>query len=631
MQRRITALQLSRLCGIAFILLLAGRNTALLRAQDVTVKVYFDRSILIVNQSATLNVELSGSGINNASNPELPDFGVWFKLLRSSGTSQNFQWINGQFSGSITHTYSVMPLKTGTAPIPEITVKVGGKTYSSQPFTVEIKDAGAVPPQQQSAQQQQGAAQQEKSGGYDILLVPTLNKHTVYQNEGVTLEYKVYIAPEVTVSGYSALNTPNFQGFWKMEYSIPPTPRLYPEMYRDKQYNAAVLKRIELYPTQSGELNINPMEMEFTVRTQRSRSTGNIFDRFFNDPFFSEFGGSESVAVRSSPLKITVKPLPAEGKPPEFNGAVGKFSITAIADKTTCAENESITLTVTIEGTGNIKLLNEPVLKLPDSFERYDPKIDDSINLQENTINGKKTFEYVLVPRKKGDYTIEPITFAYFDPGTARYVSLKTQPIPVTVTPGTFITENIPRRGITREEVRLMGSDIRFIKESAVRWTKTGDRGFFSGLFLSVLFVPVIIVCCAFAYSRRLYKLNTNIGLKRSRQANAIATKRLKKASGYLNAGDADAFYPEIARALQEYIADKLNVAAAGILTEELEQKLLALNIDSDLVEAYTACLKKCDFHRFSSVKSTQAEINKLYEDSRTAIYEMEQRLKKAA
>jgi hypothetical protein len=179
-------------------------------------------------------------------------------------------------------------------------------------------------------------------------------------------------------------------------------------------------------------------------------------------------------------------------------------------------------------------------------------------------------------------------------------------------------------RAITREEVKLMGSDIRFIKESYIKWDKIGKRQFISLSFLSIIIIPFLMVCGAFVYSRHLQKLNADVALKRSRQANAVATKRLKKAQNYLQAGNTDAFYPEIASALQEYIADKLNIASAGIVTEELETHLLQMNIDDDLVEAYIACLKKCDFHRFSSAKGTQAEMNKLYEDSRTAIYEME-------
>jgi hypothetical protein len=601
-----------------------GYNKSLY-AQDLSVKAYFDRSTIVVNQSVMLNVELSGNDVNNASQPELPDFGGWFKFIGSSGSSQNLSWINGKFSGSITYSYILMPLKNGTATIPAITVKCGSKTVASQPITVEIKDAGAIPPPKQGTQQ--GASKTRDTPG--IILVPVPNKKTIYQNEGITVEYKVYIEPSVNVTRYTELNVPNYQGFWKVEFVLPKTPHLYSETYQNREYNTAVLKRVELYPTQSGELELSPLEMEFTVVSNRQQTGNDFFDRFFNDPFFGGLGRSETVTIRSNPLRIAVKSLPNEGLPPEFNGAVGRFSITATADKHTVKENESVTLIVTIEGSGNIKFIPEPTLRLPDSFERYDPKVEDDINLQGTSITGKKTIEYVLVPRKKGTYAVAPITFAYFDPAAEQYISMKTQPIPITVEPGPEITGNMPR-AVTREEVKLMGSDIRFIKESYIKWDKIGKRQFISLSFLSIIIIPFLMVCGAFVYSRHLQKLNADVALKRSRQANAVATKRLKKAQNYLQAGNTDAFYPEIASALQEYIADKLNIASAGIVTEELETHLLQMNIDDDLVEAYIACLKKCDFHRFSSAKGTLAEMNKLYEDSRTAIYEMEQRLKNA-
>lgn len=607
--------------------------TAPLSAQDITVKASINQSFLVVNQMAEIVVEISGAAAQQASMPELPDFGDWFRFSGSHSTSSSFSMINmQQISYSISHAYGIIPLKTGKATIPPFKVKVGDKEFSSQPITIEIKDAGAVP--QPQIRQQTPQTERGEDEPVDIFLMAVPDKDTMYQNEGVTVEYKVYIGPGVDITEYSLLNMPNTAGFWTEDYPMAQQPRLRPEEYDNRTYNTAVLKRVELFPTNTGELELDPMEIRFQVRIPQARTRGDIFDRFFNDPFFAP---TKDVTINSKSLKINVKPLPAEGRPASFNGAVGKFTINADVDDNRVKAHEPVNLRITISGTGNIKLIDEPEISIPDIFEQYDPKVEEKINRSGSEITGEKTIEYVLIPRKEGSYTIDPISFAYFDPDAESYKMDKTAPVRVDVEPGDYIL-TAPPRSLTRDEIRLIGRDIRFIKESVVKWKNIG-RGEFSSLsFIMLLLMPVIMVGVVFVYSRHLRKLDADIGYKRSRRANAVATKRLKKAKSYLEKNAPESYYPEIARALQEYIADKLNIAAAGIVTEELEKMLKQKRVDDDLVQSYIACLRVCDFHRFASVKSPlphsagQAEeMKKLYEDSRKAIYTMEERLKKVA
>jgi hypothetical protein len=590
-------------------------------SQDVKITAGFNQTVLVVNQEAILSVEINGD-LNKLGGVEMPNFGEYFTFNGSRGSSRNIQIINGRMESSMTYTYSLIPQKAGKVKIPAVKVQVGNKKYNSNEITIEIKDTGYTPPQQQRAQTQQGT--QGSGQPLDLFVLAVPDKKSIFENEGVTVEYKVYIGPGINVSEYSLENLPNTAGFWTEDYPIS-RPVTQSEIYNNKRYTTAVLKRVELFPTNAGEFELDPMQIQFSVqepRTSRSRSS---IDRFFDDPFFNR---SRPVNINSTGLKLLVKPLPVSGKPDGFTGAVGRYNTAIEVDNKTVKANESITIKVTLSGTGNIKLLNEPKLNITGVYEQYDPQVSETINRTESDITGKKIYEYVIVPRREGKLVIEPIELAFFDPGSEVYRIAKTAPVSIKVTPGDVIASNTPRN-LTRNEIKLIGSDVRFIKESVEEWKKIGENFYTSFSFLTMLLFPVLIVGGVFAYSRHLNRLNADIGYKRSRRANAIAVKHLKRAKSSMDKNDPDKFYPELANALQKYIADRLNISAAGLLTDEIEKILNSKKVDEDLVKDYISCLEQCDFHRFASAGSGGDGMSGLYEQAAAAITNMEDRLKK--
>ncbi len=585
-------------------------------SQDVSVRTDFNSSSLIVNQEATLSVEITGKNANRVSNAEMPEFNDWFAFAGSKGRSQNISIVNGRVSASVILSYSLIPLKTGLAKLAPVTVKIGNDVYRSDEISIEIVDAGNAPAMQGRQQDYGGQPNQP----LDLFVRAIPDKPAIYQNEGVTVEYKIYIGPGVTVREYSLENMPNTVGFWTEDYPLQqPVPR--GEVYNNKRYQSAILKRLELFPTNSGEFELDPMQFEFTVRDPQQRRSR--FDSFFDNAFSS----NKRVRINSGKLNISVKPLPTESKPGDFSGLVGTFDISSETDNRTVKANESVTLKVKISGTGNIRMIDEPEISITGVHEKYDPQINESINRIESTISGEKTFEYVVIPRREGELRIDPVVFSYFDPGEDRYKTKRTSPINIRVEPGDLSITRTPRN-LTREEVRLVGSDIRFIKESVREWYSV-NRGMFSLLFISFLIFPLVLIGGTFVYSRHINRLSADIGYKRSRRASAAAGKHLKEAKKALDNKDEAKYYPEIAKALQDYIADKLNISAAGILTEELEKILINKNIDSQILKQYIACLQQCDFHRFSSVSSDEDEMKRLYNASEEAISNMDDHLKK--
>ncbi|MFC1564537.1 BatD family protein [candidate division KSB1 bacterium] len=401
-------------------------STGEVNAQDIQVSATFNQNFAVENQEIMLIVTIEGSKTQEASAPEMPDFGEWFAFGGPRGTSQSVSMVNGRVTSQYSYNYGLIPLKTGMATVPEITVRVGSREFKSKSFEIEIKGAGSAPPPASNTRRRTDPGSRDSDEPLDLFLEAVPEKNTVYQNEGFTVDYKVFIGDGVSVSQYTPLNVPNFPGFWSEEYTINSRPTTHNELYNNKNYKTATLKRIELYPTRSGELELDPIQMEFRAETQSVRRRD--IRSFLNDPFLDR---ARNVRVASNKIKINVKPLPVNGKPANFDGLVGQYDVKADVDVKRVKENESVTLSVTVSGAGNIKLIGEPDLRISGVFEKYDPTVNETINRSGNAISGSKTFEYVIIPRTEGELRISPLSIAYFDPNTETYRTSVTAPIAI--------------------------------------------------------------------------------------------------------------------------------------------------------------------------------------------------------
>ena len=196
------------------------------------------------------------------------------------------------------------------------------------------------------------------------------------------------------------------------EFKLPSQPKMNNEIVNGVSYRVATLRKVALFPTRSGTLTIEPMTISLDAVVKQNRQSRSLFDDFFNDPF----GRTVKTTISSQPVNIDVKPFPLKGRPADFDGVVGNFSISLKADKTQLKANEAVSVQLSIEGDGNLKLLKPPTLNLPNDMEIYDPKEQTNVTRENNKISGRKLIEYILVPRFKGEYTVEPVSFSYFDP-----------------------------------------------------------------------------------------------------------------------------------------------------------------------------------------------------------------------
>ncbi len=594
---------------------------ALANAQPLSVTSTVNQTSVAVNQQLALTVELSGQGAQKVGQPDLPDMGGYLSFLSSGGTSQNISFVNGKMSVSKSFTFYYLAAKEGNFTIPAIQVTYDGKTYSSQPIDITITQGSAQP--QQPTQQAAPSTNSENGASKEDLFVRTfVNKKRVHQGEPILVTYRIYSA--VNVSGYSISKLPETTGFWVEDLESPQQPQVKKEVLNGKQYVTADIKKLAVYPTSSGNKTIGSMVVQCEVRVQERRSRRDVFDSFFDDAFF---GRTVRQSVAAPAVEVTVLPFPEENKPDSFNGAVGQYDLKATVDKTDVNTDEAVTLTVTISGTGNIRLLPKPEVTIPADFEQYDPEETESINRTSTGVSGKKTFEYVLVPRFPGVQKIRPIRYSYFDPQKEEYVTLTSPEMVINVSGGKGQLVASGGSGLSKEEVRYVGQDIRFIKLESDGFRRIGSRFYTSFPFFVLLLFPALVFGLAVGYKSHQAKLSENVAYARSRKANSIAMRRLSKAKSLLSENSQKEFFAEVSDALSGFAADKLNMAKAGLLSDELEREFQRRHIESGLTKEYFDLIRLCDFQRFAPATVSLDTMEDAYQKAKNVIIKLEKTL----
>jgi hypothetical protein len=582
-------------------------------AQPLSITASVDQTNLVLNQQLVLTIELAGEGANSIGRVDLPDVSEYLTLIGSGGSSQSIQIINGKMAVQKSFTYFYSATKEGTCTIPPVIAQSRGQAYSSKPITVVIGKAAA--PAQGSAAQTLPASEASEE---ELFIRALVNKRQVYQNEPVIVTFRIYT--RVNVSGYALSKLPETAGFWSEDFPLQQQPQTRNEVINGRKYVVADIKKMAMFPTSAGRVEIGSLGVECDVRAQARRRSNDIFDSFFDDPFF---GRTVRKAVQSRPVSIEVLPFPAAGKPDDFNGQAGRFDIKASIDKQEVTTNEAITLKVIVSGEGNIKTIPRPNVVLPRDFEQYEPKVSENIQRTGDRISGSKTFEYVLVPRFPGQQRIRPISFSYFDPASRRYNTVSTPELIIPVAKGSGDASTIPA-GLSKEEVRMIGQDIRFIKLGNPEWRQKGGAFYRSSWFTLLWILPLLALAAAFGYRRHLDKLSGNVAYARSRRANRMAMKRLSKASGLLQVEKQKEYFAEIARALLGFAADKLDLSEAGMVSSDLEARLKSRGVSEATIGEYLQLLKVCDYQRFAPSDVTMAQMQGIYKEAKEAIINLE-------
>ena len=544
-----------------------------------------------------------------------------FEVLMGPTRSTQYQNYNGVVTNSITFTYILMAGKEGTYKIPGATIVADGNNYTSN--SVEIK---VLPPDQSSSNAGSGSSarssrNQANSGKItdkELFMMATASKTNVYEQEAILLTYKVYTQVNLTnLRG----DIPDLKGFHTQEVELPNQKTFTLEHYNGRNYNTTIWRQLVLFPQQTGKIEIPSVTFEGTV--SQMVASADPFDAFFNGGNYVNINKN----IVTPKLTIDVKELPA-GKPANFSGGVGEFTLSSSISTQELKTNDAVTIKLVISGTGNMKLINTPEVGFPQDFEIYDPKVDNKFNLTRNGLAGSKVIEYLAIPRHAGTYTIPPIEFSYFDLKSKSYKTLKTDAYTLNVAKGEGNSDQVVANFTSKEDLKVLGQDIRYIKTGDTQLTKKDDYFFGSTSYYLWYIVPLALFIALMIINRKQAMENANVAKVRTKKANKVATKRMKNAGKLLAEKKSEAFYDEVLKALWGYISDKLSMPVSQLSKDNIEEELQKHQVADELIKEFINNLNECEFARYAPGNQDE-KMDKIYSSAIDVISKMENSIKR--
>lgn len=562
-----------------------------LYAQKFTASVNKNR--VAAGEVFQLDFTINASG-KNFTPPSFNDFNVYSGPNQSSSV----QIVNGSMSQSITLSYYLAAKKEGTFTIGAATITVGNNTLQSNPVTIEVGKAGTQQSQSQGGNQTQTSPQ---ASSENLFARTSVSKSKVYAGEQITITHKVYT--RMNLKGFQDVKFPSYNGFWAQEVNRNSQYEVTQENIDGVPFSVVEVKKAFLFAQRNGKIEIEPMEVQCVVR-EKTGKRSDPFEQFFgNDPFFGGMSAYKDVlyTIKSNAVTIDVLALPENGKPVDFPGAVGNFSMNAVIDKDKVKANEGINLKITISGKGNLKLIDAPKMSFPDEFEAYDPKTNENISVSAGGVTGSKTFEYLLIPRHEGIYKIQPNDFNYFDTDKKTYVKLPSKEFTITVEKGEAGTANLPSIStMTKEDVKMVGSDIRYIKTGDIALSKKGEYFFSSPGFIAGFGVPPLLFLAFLLLRREHIKRNSDLVLVKKRGASKVAKKHLAQAEKSMKANDKENFFVNVLSALYNYTEHKMNISTAEHSKEKVAEALKEKNVSEETISELVKLLDECEFARYA-------------------------------
>ncbi|HXV28150.1 MAG TPA: BatD family protein [bacterium] len=604
-------------------------------AEDVRVTSTLNKRTAQVEEEINLTIRVTGSK-GNLQAPRLPGFKGFDTYY--TGRASHITFINNVSTNSVEFSYVLIPREAGKFTLDPIEISVGPQVYRTDPVVIEVQGgrgtvsrtatrptapspAPQAPPPPLPTLPPSSPTRQESAPGFkpeddNIFVKAWVDKLTVYQNEQILLTYSLYTRYDTRYEGF--MEEPEISGFWIEEF--PMEREITRETVRvdGKRYVKADVRKIALFPTTAAEYTIRPGILKASVREEpRSDS---VFDEFFNDSFFSGsgfFSRRENRLLKPPPILLVVKPLPEEGKPANFQGAVGNFRMSATVDRRTVKQNEPITMKLVIEGEGNIETLKQPELPELDNFKVYESDTSSQLFKTGNVIGGRKTFEIVFIPTKPGSLAIPGLSFSYFDPRQARYQTLSSQEFQVQIEPSDQpfqLPSSLSQQEIFKKDIQVEGQDIRYIREKLpdvrprkiLSWV---DRGLMGADILLALLVLIGLM-----QHRQQKIFAKDVALKRRKLAKSQARSRmrhLKRLGRSHGRQEVIRYYEEIDKTLTQYLSDKLNLSAYGVTRRDLEAEMESIfgkedPLYQDILELYGLC----DEARFGRGDVPSAEKN---------------------
>lgn len=555
--------------------------------------------------------------LNQSERPKLPSLDD-FDLLYGPSTSQStsMQIINGKRSTTreFSYTYILQAKTEGTFTIQPATVSIDGKDYQTNSLKIQVVKGRSNTSGQgnASATAKQENFDEAEMSKDDLFALISLNKTRAYKGEQIIATIRLYASPNIPIAGFGSVTFPSFEGFYTQDIEMPQQVNFEREAYNNKIYQVGTLKKTILFPQQSGEITINPFEIECILRKRVGSSQGGFFGGMFDNYT------NVSSKVISKPVKVNIQDIPDE--PSNFSGAIGDMGMVANIDKTEAKSNDAITLKLTIKGNGNLRLIDAPKITFPDDFEVYDPKKTESLRSTSNGQEGSISFEYLIIPRFAGNYTIPAISFTSFNPSTKKFNTSSSQEFNLTVTKSDDDGQNPIINSASsafgnKEDLKQLGNDIRYIKQGKYTLKNPQDT-FYGSLSFWLIYIlsAAGFIIIAIVYRKKL-KENADIALSKNKKANKVAKKRLKLAANFMKLHKSEEFYEAILKAFWGYLGDKLNIPVSKLTRDNAIDSLQKLSVSDENIKEFVDIINTCEFARYAP-SSNDAAIEDLYNRS---------------
>jgi hypothetical protein len=547
----------------------------------VSAQVKFEAKVskqkLGVNERLRVDFEMNQDGDNF--NP--PDFSN-FTVVGGPNQSVSNSWINGVRSYKKTYSYFLAPKNRGEFTIAQATIHIDGETYKTLPIKIEVTAAIELPKDPNDP---------DYVASEGIHLVAEISDTNPYLNEAVVVTYKFYFSSDVNVTNLNDIDTPKYNDFWSQDIPIKQL-KVERGMYDGKEFNYVVYRKAVLYPQKTGKLNMEPLTVDASVQVATNR----------RDFFGSRIMARANKRVSAGNSTITVKPLPEQGKPLDFTGAVGDFSFKVTTTKTQLNASESLQAKVEVQGNGNLKLFKLPKLSLPSSLEVYEPEHSENVNTNLSGMQGSISDSYTIVPQYKGKYPIPSISFSYFDIKTKTYKQLNSNEIVLDVLDGPLnsgaANQNIANR--TKQPIVLSNNQFAFIKTST-NFSSTSSSYFFkTPLFWSLLLLPFLAIPFAIVVRNKKASRDADVYGNRIREADRLARKYLSNAKKSL--GKKEAFYIALEKALHNYLKAKLHIETSDLSKDKINQLLLDRQVESTVIKDFIGIIENCELARYTPI-----------------------------
>ncbi len=576
-------------------------------AERLEVRAYIQPDFNITEtQTFRLMLEIKGGA--SGSEVTVSGLGQLENLQVVSGPASHvsMRWSNGRQSSRTQLAYTLLPIAAGPATVPALTVKIGGRPYTTEAIRIDVgRSTAGVPPRAGSAQGSAGPA----GDGADLFIRARLGKTEVWVGESVPLSVLLY-STQSFAGRPSLTNDPALSSFWIEDIEVSPQDSFNTKI--DGRVYMAVPQILKiLVPQTSGEIEIEPFVMQIPVHV---RSSGDPFERFFS------FGRTQNVVRKSQRLTLNVRPLPTVGRMDDFSGAVGVFTLKVGLDREQATANEAVALTATVEGEGFLRAVAAPILDPPPDIKVFDPKVSSSFRTVRGKLVSRKTWEWILIPLAPGELQLPPVRFQYFDTESGSY-KLANVDLPLLVVRQGDAAPESPLAG---GEIQLQHRDLAFIKPLGDRLQERVPRAHQRTAFLTALLLPLAWAPLAVLVGRHRARMQRNLGLARSRKARSRAKQRLRRSAKRLDEGDSAVFHEEVARALVTYVADRFDRAAAGLTYQLADELLAAQGLVEPLRQRFRSCLEACDLARFVPSSSAPERRSEMLAEARELIDEME-------